>query len=114
MMLLLPFDEMRQESLHGLLVADQIVVDEVEMAAIAQGVERVEFRHYLLGRLRSRHAAIKFNNVAEFAGEWAAARKLHANEHIVLEIQKIESRDRACRDVGLELGCNEIAPAHPL
>ncbi len=56
--LLVPGLEMRQERLHGFLVADQIVVDEIHMAAVAEPVERIELRQHLLGGLGARHAPV--------------------------------------------------------
>ena len=53
------------------------------MAAITQGIQHVELRQHLPGRLRSGGATVKFNNVTEFAGKWAAVRKLHTNEHVL-------------------------------
>src|SRR5690606_3516509 len=43
------------------------------------------------------------DDVAEFAGERAAARELDSDEEIILELQEVEARDRRFRDVGLEL-----------
>ena len=42
-----PGRQLGQEGLHGLLVADEVVVDEVDVAAIAELVERVEFGQHL-------------------------------------------------------------------
>ncbi len=44
----LPRVKLGQEALECLLVADQVVVDEVDMAAIAGGVKRVELGQHLL------------------------------------------------------------------
>src|SRR5256885_16716129 len=89
-----PVAELWQKLLYGLLVADEVVVDEIDMAAIPEPVERVELGQHLRIRLGARHAAVEFDDVAEFAGEGAAARKLQANVEIVLELQEVETRDR--------------------
>ena len=41
---LLPGLEMRQERTNGFLVADQVVVNEIDMATKTERVQRVEFR----------------------------------------------------------------------
>ena len=75
-----------------LLVADEIVVDEVDMAAIAEVVERLQLGEDLIGGLGARHAAVQLDDVAELAGERAAARKLHADVEIVLELEQVVAR----------------------
>ena len=104
-----PLRELGQECLDRLLVADEVVVDEIDMAAIAQIVQCVELRQHLGVGLGARHAAVKLNNVAKLAGERTAARELHANMEIIVEFQKIEARDRRLGDVGLKLLRLELA-----
>ena len=54
---LLPGLQLGQESLERLLVADQVVVDEVDMAAVAELIEPLELRKHLRVRLGARHCA---------------------------------------------------------
>ena len=103
--------EVRQECLHRLLVADQIVVDEIDMAAIAERVERIEFRQHLRRGLGARHPAVELDDVAEFAGERTAARELHADIEIAIELQQIEARDRRLAHIDLEFLGGEHALA---
>jgi len=77
----------RQESLHCLLVADEIVVDKVEMTAISDTVERLEFGQHLLHGLDPRHAPIELDNVAELAGERTPARELNAIKGVLAAFQ---------------------------
>ena len=98
----LPGDELGKKQPECLLVADEVVVDEVDMAAIADSVERVELGEHLRGRLGPRHPAVKLDDVAELAGERAAARELHAEIEIVFELEQVEARHRRLGDVDLE------------
>ena len=104
-----PRSQMRKKGLHGLLVADQVVVHEVDMAAIAKLVEPVELGQHLRRRLGARHAAIELDDVAELAGERTAARELHADIEIIVELQQIEARDRRLGHVDREFGRLEDA-----
>ena len=97
-----PVCELWQERLHGFLVADEIVVDEVDIAAIAKPVELVEFREHLGVGFGAWHATVKLDDVAELAGKWAAARELHADVEIVVEFQEIEAGDRRLGHVDLK------------
>ena len=81
--LLLPGDELGQERLYGLLVADEIVVDEIEVSAISAAIERIQFAKHLRRRLHARHAAIELDDVAELAVERAAAGELDGEVKIV-------------------------------
>jgi hypothetical protein len=69
---------MWQHRLHRLFVADEIVIDEIQMAAIAGAIEGIQLGEDLLRRLDPRRAAIKLDDVAELAGKRAAAGKLDA------------------------------------
>ena len=71
-MALVPTGEVRKKCLHRLLVADQIVVDEIHVAAVAKLVEPIELGEHLLIRLGARDAAVEFDDVAELAGEWTS------------------------------------------
>ena len=100
---LLPGHEMRQEGFHGLLVADEIVVDEIDMAAIAPRVKAIELAQHLRNGLGAWHASVEFDDVAEFAGERAAARELHADMEVLVELQQVPAWARSGGHVGLEL-----------
>ena len=82
-MRLLPGLQLGQESLERLLVADQVVVDEVDMAAIAELIEPLELRKHLRVRLGAGHAPVELDDVAELAGEGAAARILHTDVEVM-------------------------------
>jgi hypothetical protein len=97
-----PRCEFRQKRLDGLFVADEVVVDEVDMAAIAEAIERVELGKHLRVGLGARHPPVKLDDVAKLAGERAAARELHADVEIVVEFQQIEARDRRLGHVDLK------------
>ncbi|MEY9897892.1 hypothetical protein ABIA44_002066 [Bradyrhizobium sp. USDA 329] len=105
----LPFGEPWQELPQRLLVADEIVVDEVEMAAVAHPIERLELDEHLLDRLGPRHAPVELDDVAEFAGEGTAPRILHTEIEIVFEPEQVETRHRRLGDVGLEFRRGEDA-----
>ena len=81
------------------------------MAAIAVIVERLQLGENLIVGLGARHAAIQLDDVAELAGERAAARILHADVEIVIELEQIVTRHRALRDVDLEFLGDEHALA---
>src|ERR1700716_1570725 len=51
------------------------------MPAITVIVERLQLSENLIVGLGARHATIQLDNIAELAGEWAATRILHADEH---------------------------------
>ena len=72
------------------------------MAAIAELIERIELGQHLRMGLGARRAAVKLDDVAELAGERTAARELHADIEILLELEQIEARDRRLGDVDLE------------
>src|SRR6202045_1036148 len=72
------------------------------MPAITVIVERLQFGENLILSLGARHATIQLDDIAKLAGERAAARILHANEEIMIELDQIVTRHRALRDVDLE------------
>jgi hypothetical protein len=78
----LPLRQRRQEPLQRLLVADHVIVDERDVAAVAGEIERVQLLQHLLIGLGARNAAVELDDVAELAIERAAARELHANMEI--------------------------------
>jgi hypothetical protein len=98
----LPCAERRQEPLERLLVADEIVVDKIDMAAIAEPVECIEFGEHLLVRLCARYPAIQLDDVAELTIERTAAGELDADIDVMVEIEQIEPRRRTLCHVGLE------------
>src|SRR5258708_18245895 len=71
------------------------------MAAIAERVQGVELGQDLIARLGSRHAPVQLDDVANLAIERATARELDADVEIILELQEIEARRGALRDVRL-------------
>src|SRR3954451_20267722 len=101
-MRLLPFDQPRQECLHRLLVADKIVIYEIEVAAVAAIVQRVELGQHLLRCLYAGRASIQLDDVAELTRKWAASRELDAEIRVMRARQQIEARYRRSGDVGGE------------
>src|SRR5579875_4022766 len=91
-----------QKLLERLLVADQVVVDEVDMTAEAQRVKALDLGEHLFGGFGTRFAAVELDDVAELAGERAAARILDADVEVVFELEQIEARWRGFGDVGRE------------
>src|SRR4029077_20588005 len=98
-MVLVPACKVGEKTLHRLLVADQIVVDEIYVAPVAKLVELVELSEHLLICFGARDAAIEFNDVAELAGEWTSPRVLDADIEVLIELQKVEARDRRLGDI---------------
>ena len=101
-MFLDPVFECRQESLDGFFVADQVVVDKIDMTAVAEPVKRFELGEHLRMSFGPRCAAIELDDIAELAREWAAARELHADVEILVEFQKVEARNRRFGHIDLE------------
>ena len=64
---LLPGDEVRQQLLDGLPVADDVVVDEIDRPVDAELEQLVELGADALRALQARHAAVEAGNVAELA-----------------------------------------------
>ena len=95
--------QLGQERLDRLLIADEVIVDEIDVAAVAETIQRLQLVQHLRIGLGAGHAPVKLDNVAELAGERAAARKLHADVKIMLDLQEIESRNRGLGDVDGEL-----------
>ena len=89
-----------EHRLDDALVADKVVVDDVDPASVSAFVERVEFGDELLGCFVAWDAAVKFDDVAELAVEGAAARELDADVYVVGKIDQVESRDRRGGYVG--------------
>ncbi len=85
--LLEPCPQVDEQRSHGLLVADEIVVDEVDVAAIAEPIERLQLRQHLRVGLGARHPPVKLDNVAKLAVERTTPRKLHADVEVMIELQ---------------------------
>ena len=98
-----PLGELRKECLHGLFVADEVVVDEIDVAAIAQAVKFVEFCEHLGVGFGARDATVEFDDVAELASKRAAPGELHTDMQVVIEFQEIEARDRRLGHIDLKL-----------
>jgi hypothetical protein len=96
---LIPAREVGEKTFYRLLVADQIVVDEVYVAPVAKFVEPIELGEHLLICFGPRDAAVEFDDVAELAGEWTSPRVLHANIEVLIELQKVEARNRRLSNV---------------
>src|SRR6516164_5450478 len=100
--------EFWKERLDSFLVADEVVVHEVDMASIPQAIEFIELCEHLGIGLGARHPPVELYDVAELAGKWTAARELYADMEIVVEFQEIETRDRRFGYVSLEFFCLEL------
>src|ERR1051325_4735051 len=101
--LFLPAREIRNQSPHVLFVADEIVVDDKDGAAPAEGFERVELGENLLIALRARNPPVDFDDVAELAGEGTAARILDGHRAVTLEVRETKIgnwRRGKCRAFG--------------
>ena len=72
------------------------------MTAVAEIVQRLQLTQHLRDGLRARNPAVEFDNVAELASERTAARELHADVKIVLDLQEIEAGHRALRHIDRE------------
>jgi len=72
--------------LIAFFVADQIVVDKIDVTAIAKIVQRLQFGEHLRMGLSPRRPAIELNDVTELAGKRTAARELHADVKILIEL----------------------------
>src|SRR6516164_11191643 len=84
------------QDLLGLdLVADEIVVHEVHVAAMPEAVEHVEFGDDLLRGLCPWSSAVELDDVAELAVERTAAGELNSEHEVVLELQQVETGNRA-------------------
>src|SRR5215211_7748317 len=78
------------EALDVALVADEVVVHDEDEPAPARRAQRVQLGQHLLVRLRARHAAVYFDDVAELALERAAARILDAHRAVALKLRELE------------------------
>src|SRR5271166_2476985 len=84
---LLPLDQRRQQLLlKRVFVADEIVVHEEDRPAPANPAETIQLCDHLRLRLGARPMPEHRGDVAEFAIERAAPRKLHAHRSIALQV----------------------------
>ena len=67
-------------------IADEVVVDHVQVALVAELAQQLQFGHHLLRFLEAGLAAVKFDDIAEFAVERTATRYLHADAHVFAKI----------------------------
>src|SRR6516162_3158897 len=81
-----PILQIRQKFFESLFVANQVVVYKINMAAIAERVQGVEFGQNLLIGLGARHSAVQLNDVAKLTIERATARELNADVEIILKL----------------------------
>src|SRR6516225_813092 len=100
---LLPLLQRRKKPFERLLVADEIIVNEVDVAAVAETKQRVELGQHLLIGLSAGNAPVQLDDVAELAIERAAARELNADISVVVRLEKLKERNRSLRHVGREL-----------
>src|SRR5262249_32060142 len=87
-----PLLQRGQERLYQLLVADEVVVDEVDVAAVAQVVELLQLGQDLGVRLRPRDLAEELDAVTELAAEGAAAAPLDPDMVVSLQLEQVEAR----------------------
>ena len=89
----LPGGERTQELLGLLLVPDEVVVHDEDVAQ-AEAVDLAHLGHDLRDRLRARPAAVHDDDVAELAVEGAAAGELDRHRAVAIEPQQVEARQR--------------------
>ena len=89
-----------QQRLGFLLVADEVVVDDEDVAQ-PEPMDLAHLRHHLLDRLGARAPAVHDDDVAELAVERAAARELDGHGAVLIDLQQIEARQRRVVHAGL-------------
>ena len=97
--LLHPGNELFQQRLGLLLVADEVVVHD-ERRVKTGPTHVVQFGHQLLGLLHARTPAVDHDDVAELALERAAARVLQRPRRVPIDLQQVVARARHLRHVG--------------
>ena len=97
--LLLPVRQRAQHRLDGLLVADEVVVDDEDRAHSLTS-QRGHLGDDLRAGLETGTPAEHDDDVAELAGKGAAPRKLYAAVEVMLHFQEIEARHRHMAHVG--------------
>ena len=88
---LLPDDDLAQQGFDCLLVADEVVVDD-EQVVLAGGEAGFELGDDLGGGLDAGAAAEDDDDVAELAGERAAAGELDAAVDVFAHLHEVEAR----------------------
>ena len=108
-MFFLPSDEIGEECLHGLLVSDEIVVDEIDVSAISATIDRLQLGQHLWRCFHARHSAVELDDIAKLAVERAAAGELDGEIEIVVAPEEIVTGHGSLRDIDLEFLCRESA-----
>src|SRR5207237_10029675 len=78
---------------RGLLVADEVVVDEVDRLRAGRA-EAVQLGEHLRGLLEAGIPSVQGRDVAELAGVRAPARELDAREEVLAQGDELIGRDR--------------------
>ena len=89
----LPRDEVREQLERGLLVADEVVVDEVDRLRAARA-EAVQLGEHLRRLLEAGIPSVQRRDVTELAGVWAPARELDAREEVLAQGDELIGWDR--------------------
>src|ERR1700680_3962156 len=82
------------------------------MASVTELMKTLELRQHLRRSLGAWHSTVKLDDVAEFASERTSPRILHAYIKILVELEKIEPRNRTRCHVCLELLRREHTGPH--
>src|SRR5215472_10370016 len=88
----IPFADVRQQLLHLLLVANEVVVHDKYGTSPSHVMQLIEFRKYLLGRLGAGAPSVNLDDVAELASEGAAARILDGHRAVIARFDETEVR----------------------
>src|SRR6185312_10863619 len=88
---------------------NEVVIDDEYLVPPAELPQRIELRNHLGRRFRPRAAPIDCYDVAELALEWAPARELNGYRRVLIELQQIETRNRATCHVRLVQHAIQIA-----
>ncbi len=91
---LVPIAKRFQERPHGFRVADEVVVDDVHMPAVAERVKGVQFTQHLFGCLEAGGSSVQLDDIAELTVERTTPRVLHPYMHVMLEFEKVETGHR--------------------
>ena len=72
----------------------ELVLHDVHMPAVAERVKGVQFAQHLFGCLEAGGSSVQLDDIAELTVERAAPRVLHADMHVMLEFEKVETGHR--------------------
>src|SRR5262249_13857335 len=114
--LLLPLLQCWKETFERLFVANKVIGNKLNMAAVAKVEERLKLRQHLFICLRARNAPVELDDVAKFTIERTTAGKLDANIPVMLHLEQIKAWNRSLRYVSAEfLGFEQpcCGPARP-